>query len=214
MVWYGFKFEFLLEKNAIIDWPKREYKKRPSGERCRCLAYDQGLWGIFSPASHISAVLFVASLWWDYLDTLLEGYHLTGETMYGSKPLWEPWGKDTNQLLAIDLLDFQPHHDVTRHFQGYLFYYRGESRLEGDSCDGEFVIRLLTPLSKWSVSPQCEICRHLPDWTISRLNIMPVKTSSGKKIALLVGVNNYLKADSGTRKDSKGNAVTLDNLGG
>ena len=42
---------------------------------------------------------------------------------------------------------------------------------------------------------------------------MPVKTF-GKKIALLVGVNNYLKADSGTRKDNKGNEVTLDDLGG
>ncbi|KAH7183207.1 caspase domain-containing protein [Fusarium flagelliforme] len=43
---------------------------------------------------------------------------------------------------------------------------------------------------------------------------MPVKTSCGKKIALLVGVNNYLKADSSTRKDNNGSAVTLDDLGG
>ncbi|KAJ4125313.1 hypothetical protein NW768_008930 [Fusarium equiseti] len=43
---------------------------------------------------------------------------------------------------------------------------------------------------------------------------MPVKTSTGKKIALLVGVNNYIKADSNTRKDNEGNAVTLHDLGG
>lgn len=43
---------------------------------------------------------------------------------------------------------------------------------------------------------------------------MPVETSSGKKIVLLVGVNNYLKVNTSARKDSKGNAVTLNDLGG
>ncbi|CAG7554683.1 unnamed protein product [Fusarium equiseti] len=43
---------------------------------------------------------------------------------------------------------------------------------------------------------------------------MPVETPSGKKIVLLVGVNNYLKADTSARKDNKGKTVTLDDLGG
>ncbi|KAF5009572.1 hypothetical protein FDECE_4230 [Fusarium decemcellulare] len=54
---------------------------------------------------------------------------------------------------------------------------------------------------------------------------MAAKTSSGRKIALLVGVNEYLngtkqdshgikKDDSGTRKDEEGNPVSVDNLHG